>query len=597
VHADQTSGPEKDLVVPPSRVRLAASTHHDVRSPAFIDRLHAGLNDLQRLRLEVLTPLLNEAVAAIVANDPALGAALAVEGLKVDDQCGVAWHILAVCHECSDDFTNALKCYDLAFKLNPDEPELAHDLGRLAYRMGFLTQAEQLYRLYLATTPTSLAGINDLANTLRDQFRFAEAVETIRSGIQADSGSALLWNTLGTIMAEQGEMEKALVFCNEALRLDEAFDKARWNRANVLLALGETKGALEDCTAALAGLRLDSDLAMTRFGRATMLLANGDLGEGWDAYEARLDPHYAFVSLFAAKAPLWTPDMDLWGKRLLLVGEQGVGDEILFANIVADLVDAVGPDGRLILAAEPRLVELFRRSFPQVEVGPHGTGKVDHHVVRTVPFVSDWSNIDAYAPMASPLRRFRRRLEDFPKRSRHLTPDPQRVAHWRRVLSDAGLARPTGIVWKSLLKATSRARYYAPFADWAPVLSTPGVSFVNLQYGSYDEELDYARHVLGVDIWTPPDVDLKNDFEDLAAIAAALDLVIGPANAMTNLAAAVGAPTWLISTPGAWPRLGTDHYPWYVQMRVFTPPTYTAWSVVMEEVADALRAREGACGD
>ena len=62
--------------------------------------------------------------------------------------------------------------------------------------------------------------------------------------------------------------------------------------------------------------------------------------------------------------------------------EQGLGDEILFANLVPDMIEALGPEGKLILAVEPRLVSLFQRSFPTAEIGPHFTMKVDHHTVR-----------------------------------------------------------------------------------------------------------------------------------------------------------------------------------------------------------------------
>ena len=91
-----------------------------------------------------------------------------------------------------------------------------------------------------------------------------------------------------------------------------------------------------------------------------------------------------------------------------------------------------------------------------------------------------------------------------------------------------------------------------------------------------------------MDVWTPPGIDLKADLDDVAALCCALDLVIGPANATSNLAAAAGVPCWLISTPGAWPKLGTDHYPWYPQVRVFNPPALNQWDTVMQEVASAL---------
>jgi hypothetical protein len=65
--------------------------------------------------------------------------------------------------------------------------------------------------------------------------------------------------------------------------------------------------------------------------------------------------------------------------------------------------------------------------------------------------------------------------------------------------------------------------------------------------------------------------------------------VVGFSNATLNIAAACGAPTWLVSTPGAWPRLGeSDRYPWYPQARLFLPPAFGAWEPVMAELAGAL---------
>ena len=75
---------------------------------------------------------------------------------------------------------------------------------------------------------------------------------------------------------------------------------------------------------------------------------------------------------------------------------------------------------------------------------------------------------------------------------------------------------------------------------------------------------------------------------EILAELSALDLVLGPANATTNIAGACGAPVWLISTPVAWPKLGTDHYPWYPATRVFATHAFGQWAGVMSEIASAL---------
>jgi hypothetical protein len=233
-------------------------------------------------------------------------------------------------------------------------------------------------------------------------------------------------------------------------------------------------------------------------------------------------------------------------------------------------------------------VPLFQQSYPEIEVGPHRTGKSDDHVIRVAPFVTGRTDIDYWAPMASMLRRFRPSVEAFPARDRFLHADPARVAHWKALLAELGPGPKIGVLWKSLKLDSHRHRYFSPFDAWKPVLQTPGAVFVNLQYGDCAEELARAKTELGVEIWNPPGIDLKDDLADLAALCCALDLTCGPANATTNIAAAAGAPVWLISTPGAWPRLGTDRYPWYPQVRVFLPEAYNRWDGVMAELAAAI---------
>jgi hypothetical protein len=97
-----------------------------------------------------------------------------------------------------------------------------------------------------------------------------------------------------------------------------------------------------------------------------------------------------------------------------------------------------------------------------------------------------------------------------------------------------------------------------------------------------------ARRAFGVDIVQPQGIDLKMDLDDVAALSCAMDLVLGPANATSNIAAACGAPNWLIAAPGAWPQLGTDRYPFYSQTRVFPTETFGDWSPVLAKIGAAL---------
>jgi tetratricopeptide (TPR) repeat protein len=571
-----------------ARPRLEPGMAGQAGSPDAIRRLSAALADLKALAVQ---PMLEKAVAALRAEDHRKAAEWATKALQHDERCGMGWYCLAIARERAGDFKSSLQCYEAALELAPEHDEIASNLARLAYRIGMKDIAEQLLLGYLAKHPHALEASNNLACIQRDGHRYSEAIETLRPVIEANPENSLLWNTLGTVLTDQGDFESALPFFDEALRLDEGFVKARYNRSTAKLQLGDPDAALIDCEAALKGHMAEHERAMMNLARSTMLIARGELEEGWPAYEARLSHHYPDSTVFLIDRPRYAPGDALEGKTLLLVGEQGLGDEVLFANLLPEAIEAVGPDGRLVLAVEKRLVPLFERAYPQIEVGPHLTADVDARTVRVTPFVGDMKRIDLWAPIASLLPRFRPTVASFPDRPAYLAADPARVAHWKGVLDrEAPPGFKVGILWKSLKLDGARLRYFSPFEAWKPVLATPGVTFVDLQYGDTAAETDYARDRFGVQLWRPPGPDLKDDLDEVAALTCALDLVLGPANATSNIAAACGAAVWLISTPGAWPKLGTDRYPWYPTMRVFTPPGSRRWDAVMDEIAGELAA-------
>jgi tetratricopeptide (TPR) repeat protein len=575
-----------EIAAAAARPRLEQGVTGQAGSPEAMRRLQDALAQLKAISVQ---PLLEKAVAAIKAENPAAATDYAVQALHKDERCGMAWYCLAIAREKAGDFKTSIECYESALTLSPEHDEIASNLGRLAARMGMRDIAEQLFLTYLAKHPHAVEASNNLACVQRDLHRYGEAIATLTPVIQANPENPLLWNTLGTVLTDQGDFEAATPFFDEALRLDETFVKARYNRSTAKLQMGDPDAALIDCEAALTGHMAEHERAMMNLARSTMLIAQGRLDEGWRAYDARLSHHYTDATIYMIDRPRWTPEAKVRGKTLLLVGEQGLGDEVLFANLLPEAIEAVGPKGKVVLAVEKRLVPLFQRAYPEIEVGAHATYDVDARTVRTTPFVGDMKRIDLWAPIASLLQRFRPNLDAFPNRPAYLAADPERVAHWTRVLqAEAPKGLKVGILWKSLKLEGARLRYFSPFEAWKPVMGVKGVTFVDLQYGDTEAETQFALQRFGVKLWRPPGIDLKQDLDDVAALSCALDLVLGPANATSNIAAACGADVWLISTPGAWPKLGTDRYPWYPKMRVFTPPGSMQWDAVMDDVASAL---------
>jgi tetratricopeptide (TPR) repeat protein len=582
--ADLLNAPE--AAAPIARAGLAAPSLGDAASAESLNEIKAAVDDLADFDM---VRLLNQAIQALQAGAYAHGETLALEALGRDERQGIAWHVLGVSREKLGDFGSSMRCYEAALTLLPEHGPVAGDLGRLAFRLGMPELAAQFFAHFLLSRPGDLEAINNLACSLRDLNRWDEAIDLLRSALVEHPGSDGLWNSLGTVLVSRGEGAASLTFFDEALRLRPDYGKAYHNRAFARNDLGDAIGALEDCEAALRfGDEADpNDLATMRFARATALLSLGRLAEGWEAYEARLSPDLLSVATFVVAKPRWTPGESLAGKRLLVCGEQGLGDEVLFANVLRDVVAAVGDESLLSIVVEYRLVPLFKRSFPRASVTPHRTVRHEGRVYWSAPFIQDWSAIDLWTPMASLLTAFRAEEHAFPTTPGFLVPDPERVDHWRRKLAEAP-GRKVGLLWKSLSLQAERGRQFSPFEQWRPILRTPGITFVNLQYGDCEAEIELAREQFGVEIWQPPEIDLKHDLDDVAALCCAMDLVIGFSNATFNLAAACGAPVWLLTGAAAWTRLGSKDYPWYPQARCFSPPDYNDWSGVMAEVADAL---------
>jgi tetratricopeptide (TPR) repeat protein len=581
-----TSALALQITAAPTPAGLTTGTLGEAGSRDALARLNEAMSELKAMAVQ---PMLQRAVDALRANDHRTADEWALKALGKDERNGFGWYLLAIAREQAGDFASSVKAYESALKLLPNHAEVANDLGRLAFRMHMRPQAEKLFRHFLAQHPDHPEGSNNLACALRDQGRLEEAVDVLKPAILQRQDIPMLWNTMGTVVGEQGDFSSAEMFFHEALRLQPDLAKARYNLGNSRLALGDPDGALAACDAALALNISEDERQMMRLARSTILMALGRVGEGFDEYEARLHPQFADVTLFLSNRPRWKPGDDLAGKSFLIVGEQGLGDEILFANPLPDVIERLGPNGKLSLALEPRLVPMFQRAFPQANVGPHATFALQGRPARITPFIEDPSTIDLWTPMASLLREFRRSVDAFPDRKGLLAADPKRVAAWRRKLA-ALPGRKVGLLWKSAISKNARHRYFSPFGHWAPVLAQEGVTFVNLQYGDCAEELALAKTELGVDIWSPPGIDLKQDLDDVAALSCALDLVVGFSNATLNIAAACGVPTYLITTPGAWTKLGTDEYPWYPGTRVFVPAEFGAWDRVMAEVAEAVGA-------
>lgn len=274
--------------------------------------------------------------------------------------------------------------------------------------------------------------------------------------------------------------------------------------------------------------------------------------------------------------PEWT-GTPATGDALLVYREQGIGDEVLFASCLADLI---GRFERIVCVCHSKLQRLFARSYPEIEF-------------RSRDYAFSPSEIASFAwqvPIGSLPPIFRPSVASFPAAPHLLLPDPARVAEFRQRLEPLRHVLTIGIGWRSGLLSLHRKALYPYLEYWQPLFAIPGVTWVNLQYGDVTEELRQAQAAFGVPIVHFADVDHFDDLDTSAALMCACDLVIGPDTSTTQIAAAVGTPTLRIHSGCDYFCLGTDHYPWFPALTAIPRQFGEAWTGPIERTARIIRS-------
>jgi tetratricopeptide (TPR) repeat protein len=537
--------------------------------------------------------LVRRAIKAWRRGDIARAGQLAFDATEADSANSQAFHVLAMALERMGHLHKALVTYERAFALDPDDPDLLINLGLTAWNLKMNDGAAKMFRLFIDACPESPLGYNNLGSIQCDLGQSSTAIETLRSAIYRMPSEAVLWNSLATVLAEEGRAEESLVFYREAIRLDPEFPRPWHNLAYAYSHLGRLEEALEGYDRALALAKDPTEIIESRHSRSVCLMGMGRLEEGFREYEIRNSPRFRAYVHHMTKAPHWNGE-PLDGKRLLVAGEQGLGDEFMFAGVLPDLARDVGDGGKLQIAVDPRLVTLFQRSFPKAQVGAYDDRKLldadGNKELRFMPWANQEREPDYFAVMGTALQFHRKRIEDFPRQA-FLVADPARVEEFRARLSAMGPGPYVGICWRSMMLGAKRRKYYSALDLWGPILQTPGVTFVNLQYGDCADELARAAEQHGIAIHAIADLDLKNDIDGAAALSAALDLAISAPTAAAATAASVGTEVWFLTAGRTWPQLGTDEYPWYRKTRVFSPEKFGDWPQLVPDVAAALSRR------
>jgi tetratricopeptide (TPR) repeat protein len=483
------------------------------------------------------------------------------------------------------------------------EPRFAHahnTLGAAKKAAGKPDEAMKSYRTAIRLKPDFVDALSNLGELLMWQGRLEEATVPLRRALLINPAHVMALNNLGTALFSLERLEEALAVLERAVSLRPDFPNALANLGNVQRAMGRPDLAADSHARAVAltpdsayyhmnygnSLRELEDLegCMAAFRRAVALspeleAAHNNLGaallmteqwaEGWSEFEWRWRLGDNPGLRARHRLPLWQGD-SLAGRHILLWGEQGIGDMILFASMLPDLL-ATG--ARVSLELDPRLIPLFRRAFPQIAFYAWDKVPAD-------------AGFDVQANLGRLGLFLRTGNDSFPGHKPWLVPDPERIAAFKARYAALGTGPRIGISWRSASQAYRRKSIR--LEDFAPLFAAfPDASFVSLQYGDAAEDIERAAQICGIRIHKDDSFDNWSDLDGVAAQIAALDTVVTVSNLNAHFAGATGIPAHVLVTQNTlwyWPhRKSTTR--WYPSVRLSRITQGSPRDVVMEIAA------------
>jgi len=490
---------------------------------------------------------------------------------------------------------------------NPNE---LYALAFTAYRSGELIRANALLDQCLIQAP-DMASAYLLKSVTHESQDTPVRLALVEQAVALDPTDPEGWYNLGVFHGERDERDQALAAYRRAVLLDPYFADALKNGCELLRRSGEFDTALEWAD---RQLQTPSDawpghlnravclLHMRRFDEAEAAFAEAKrlapdrpiidwerFAEAWDDFEHRFAcGHLNGVFCYPFAQPLWRGEA-LAGRHILIHNEQGLGDQLMFASALHDVVAAAG---RVTLIAAPELVSLFTASFPTVRVLPalYGAFAGDH---PEPPWLNALGPVDFQAPIGSVMAVLRRTPESF-STTPYLRPSDAARRAWAGF--DPGPGLKVGLCWASnpaVFRADSAQRAVRKsmrLEAMAALASVSGASLVSVLNWSLDPAPAAFEGQL---------LDVSNrlrSLDDTAALIERLDLVITVDTAVAHLAGAMGKETWLLLHDFADCRWGLegDRSYWYRAMALIRQSSAGDWAGVIETVVERLHDRVGA---
>jgi tetratricopeptide (TPR) repeat protein len=470
-------------------------------------------------------------------------------------------------HLMAGKLNEADELFNVLLNNNKESEVLLHYLSTVYTKKGNHALAIILLQEALRRRPDFIDAINNLGYVYKQEQMTEEGRQVFHQLIEMIEKPSYEEERLQTYT--QSDLKDALT---PHARLVKEKSEFIANLGSMYIATGTPEKAVDILNKAVA---LDNNNGLALWNRSLAYLELGDYEKGFADYE------YGERTERTKQRDYHIKDLPFWdgtpGKTVVVYGEQGLGDELMFASMLPDIMK----DCLVILDAHPRLADLFRLNFPAMPV--YGTRKEKNENLLWTQF----HKIDAKIAIGSLGKFYRKKKEDFP-RTPYLKADPHLVAKHKAQLAALSTKPKIGISWKGGTLKTNKNSRKIPMGLLLPLLECDA-TFISLQYDK-DAYKQVEKFNERFPVHLHHSQSLVDDYDETAGLIANLDLIISVPQSVVHLAGAQGVPTWQLCPKEALWQMGPygEDMPWYGSVKNFWQDDSKTWEPVIQQVKGEL---------
>lgn len=474
----------------------------------------------------VIDPIVGQALQHLQTGNAPKAEAILSKVIQSYPRYFPALHILGLIKASLGKHAEAANLFKKALRLNSADPSLHYNLAKALQESGNDSEALLHHKIAVKGSPLNAEAWLNYGKSLSNLGFDLDALGAYNKSLEINPNYVDALSNQGAAFKALKRYEEALAAYDKALYLNPNFAEAWLNKG---VALKELQFYDQAVAAYDKALYLNPNFAEASFNKGILKLYQLDFSDGWPGHELR------WIMKSCNERPLETikPRWDGQRKkgRLLIWGEQGIGDQILFSSILSDLKNY---PQKIIVTIDKRLISIFSRSFPEFSFIDKGS------------YISE-DAYDEHLPIASLGLFFRKTVSDF-QLVKHPYLYGEAKPSNKLYLRPSNLEKKlmVGLSWSSQNPILGNDKSVS-LRELVEGLNLDNTQYINLQYGKTAQEISDLNEEHRNAIFTPPNIDTFNDIEGLINLIETCDLIVTVCNTTAHLAGAIGKEVLLLT--------------------------------------------------